>query len=65
MENGILVPEKDEIALANAILKLINEPKLYSKIVKNSNTAIKKDFSIDSRVGELKRIFLEHQIRFN
>ena len=45
--NGILVPPKNDLLLANALETLINSPELRSNYGSNGLTLVKKDFSSD------------------
>jgi len=55
--NGILVPEKNEEALANAIIKLIETPELRRKMGKNGREKILKEFNIKTQVDQLLLIW--------
>lgn len=54
---GILVKEKDEKALANAISELVNDRKLYNRIAENSKRKILEKFTIEKSTEKLTTIF--------
>lgn len=54
---GILVPEKNEIAIANAILTLYKDSNLYKNITENARKKIKKVFDIEKTIGRLEILF--------
>ena len=56
-ENGILVPEKDSISLANAIQYLKSDLNLYNKIIENGINTIYKHFLSEKSTNKLKKIF--------
>ena len=56
--NGILVPEKDEDALKDAIIKLIKDENLRKEFSKNAKKYIKEKFSWDKIIKDLKEIYL-------
>lgn len=43
--NGLIIPAKSEIALKNAMLKLIDEPELYQKLKLTSRKTIENNYS--------------------
>jgi len=56
--NGILVPEKDEDALKDAIIKLIKDENLRKEFSKNAKEYIKEKFNWDKIIRDLKEIYL-------
>ncbi len=54
---GILVPERDENALADAIIKLIDNPTLRRKLGQNGRMKIIKEFNIKTQVNRLVEIW--------
>jgi len=55
-ENGILIPPKNPEAIANAIIKLIEDPQLVKKLVENG---IKRAqlFDVHEHVSKLDRLY--------
>lgn len=45
--NGILFPPDDELALANAIIKLIKNPALADKIAQNARKIVEENFKLE------------------
>jgi len=61
-ENGILIPEKDEKALAQAIIKLARSPKLRRKLAEEARKRIERKHTWD-KVGEQYLNCFERAIR--
>ncbi|OHB69693.1 MAG: hypothetical protein A2W23_10195 [Planctomycetes bacterium RBG_16_43_13] len=57
--NGLLVPEKDERALANAIIRLIENPELRRNLGLKGREKILKEFNIKVQVDNLLKIWEE------
>ena len=55
--NGILVPERNEEALASAIMKLIENPELRRKMGESGRGKILKEFNIQTQVDNLLLIW--------
>jgi glycosyltransferase involved in cell wall biosynthesis len=55
--NGLLVKEKDEEAIANAIMELVKDEKLYERIKNNSRTKLLDEFDIGECTSKLIDIF--------
>jgi glycosyltransferase involved in cell wall biosynthesis len=53
-ENGILVPVQNESALADAILKVHNDPEFRKKISANAVRTIQEKFSIEAMVKKIE-----------
>ena len=56
-ETGILVPEKDEKALADAIEKLFEDKEISQKLVDNAKKYVKEKFSIEGITKNLIKIY--------
>lgn len=56
--NGILIPEKDYIAIAKAIFTLKKSPELRNKIVENGLNEIKNYYTPIKVAGRLLKIFI-------
>jgi glycosyltransferase involved in cell wall biosynthesis len=52
-KNGLLVHEKDEVALAGALERMINNPKLIERYGTKSRMKIEKEFNIKYTVQRL------------
>ncbi|MCK6594983.1 MAG: glycosyltransferase family 4 protein [Bacteriovoracaceae bacterium] len=55
--NGFLFPEKDYVELATQIRKLSTDVALYEKIRINAYENLKNNFSVESRVKEIEKIY--------
>jgi glycosyltransferase involved in cell wall biosynthesis len=55
--SGILVPEQDSVALADALQKLLEDDDLRSRLGKNGRRKIIRDFNIDNSVRHLTTLF--------
>ena len=55
--NGIIVPQKNPEALAEAILKIKNNPVFAEKIRKRSREKIKDKFNVEKNVSKMAKIF--------
>jgi glycosyltransferase involved in cell wall biosynthesis len=56
--NGLLVPPRDERALAAALLRVIERPALATQIGDAARRDIESRFSFDRMVGEFQQLFL-------
>ena len=61
-QTGVLVPEKDSLALADAIENLWKNVSLKEKLVKNSRELVEKKFDVEKNTEDLIRIFQENGI---
>ncbi|NOU19612.1 MAG: glycosyltransferase family 4 protein [Bacteroidales bacterium] len=61
-KTGLLIPEKDETALADAILRLNNDNQLYNRIAENGKRKVKDNFDIEISTNKLVAIFEKHII---
>ena len=59
---GILVNEKDELSLADAILTLFNDQKMSNEIAENAKLFLDKNFAIEQMVNEYQNFFLLEKI---
>ena len=55
--NGLLVPPNDEIALADAIMKLMQNPQLREQLGENARRKVEKQFDISANVKNYIRLF--------
>ena len=55
-ENCILVPPGDSNALANAIVKLVNDPKLCKKIGVAARNTVMKNFNLACGVASTEKL---------
>jgi len=56
-ENGLLVTEKDSIALANALQRLIEEPELRTRLGENGRQKIAQEFDVHKNAEQLAFLF--------
>jgi len=54
---GLLVPPNDEVSIANAILKLIKNPKEIERMGTNGRDVIRKEFSIEKMLRETSLVY--------
>jgi len=58
-ETGLLVPHKDAASLANAIMKLIDEPQLRTRFGENGRQRVQKVFDIKEHVDRVESVYQE------
>jgi len=58
-ETGLLVPPKDATSLANAIMKLVNDPQLRTRFGKNGRQRVQKVFDIKEHVDRVESVYQE------
>jgi len=56
-KEGLLVEEKDQSALSQAIVRLLDNPGLRENFSKNGVLKVKERFSIQKNVSQLKKLF--------
>lgn len=56
-ENGLLTPPKDSLALAEGILRLINDKEFAKKIGSEARKKVEECFSIEKMVSETKKVY--------
>lgn len=61
-ESGLLVPEKDPAALADALRRLLLDKGLRSRLGKKGREKVCREFDVDKSAGQLKNLF-ERYIR--
>jgi glycosyltransferase involved in cell wall biosynthesis len=57
-ETGLLVPEKDENALADGILEIVNNPKWGAKLGQQGREFASRKFSWEGIIGRLEAIYV-------
>ncbi len=57
-ENGILVPPKDHISLAEAIMRLIQNRELPIKLSMSARKKVEQEFSVEKMVAETEKVYL-------
>jgi glycosyltransferase involved in cell wall biosynthesis len=55
--SGLLVPEQDCLALADALQRALEDDELRSRLGKNGRRKVIREFNIDKSVGELATLF--------
>ena len=58
-DTGLLVPQRDPIALAGALARLLGDPRLRLQLAGNARNLIKTDFDVDRNAAELRSLFRE------
>jgi colanic acid/amylovoran biosynthesis glycosyltransferase len=59
-QNGLLIPEKDPLALADALQKLITDSTLRRQLGKNGREKILREFDIDKSAAQLALLFEDY-----
>jgi glycosyltransferase involved in cell wall biosynthesis len=59
-KSGILVDQKDEVALGNAIQNLIGDPELRKTLGVNGRQRILADFNVQKSASELGKLFTDY-----
>jgi colanic acid/amylovoran biosynthesis glycosyltransferase len=62
-ETGFLVPEKDPVQLANAILRMAADEALMERFGKTARRVAEEKFAISNTVGLLRRLFTEYGLQ--
>ncbi len=57
--NGLLCPERDPAALAQALLKLAQDPALYQALSSAGSSSVREQFSAESRIAEIEALYRE------
>ena len=60
-ENGLLVPERDPVALADAIESVITDPRRYDELRANSRPSVEAAFDRDKTAAAIGKLFEERQ----
>jgi glycosyltransferase involved in cell wall biosynthesis len=58
-ETGLLVPERDPAAVADAIARLLADRKLASALAQRARTHVEEHFSLERSVSRLRALFAE------
>jgi glycosyltransferase involved in cell wall biosynthesis len=56
---GLLVPERDPDALADAIARLLTDPPLAAALVRRARRRVEESFDLHANVAQLRRLFEE------
>jgi colanic acid/amylovoran biosynthesis glycosyltransferase len=64
-ETGLLIPEKSESAIANAIMELINDRYLYHDIARKGKIKIQEEFAIDTCTNKIIELFKNKVLNIN
>ena len=57
-KTGLLVPQKDSQAIANAIEELINDPQMRQQLQQAGRTKVIQQFSLEENIKEIKTLLL-------
>lgn len=57
--NGLLVPQKDSIALADAMERLLRDRELYLRLQANARSSVEAAYDFERTTDELRRLFVE------
>jgi colanic acid/amylovoran biosynthesis glycosyltransferase len=57
--DGILVPERDEKALYEALLQLASQPDLWRQLGKQANQSVAQNFEQQQQVKNLEAVYAE------
>ena len=57
--DGFLVPERDEPALYEALLKLVNRPDLWRRMGKQASQSVSKNFEQKQQIANLEAVYAE------
>ena len=63
--SGVLVPERDDEALARALLNAAQDPDLLSRIAHAGGGAVRKSFDLSTQAQRLEEIYLRMIARPN
>ncbi len=55
--SGLLVPEKDEIALAGALSRLLDDPQLANRLAQAGQEKVQREFNLDNVADQLLHLF--------
>ena len=56
--SGVLVPERDDSALAHALLEGAGDPVFFSRIARSGAEVVRKNFDLDAQAQRLENIYL-------
>ncbi len=56
-ESGLLVPEKDAVALADALQRLLEDEALRARLGRNGRQKIRHEFDVDANAAQLALLF--------
>ena len=63
--SGLLIPWGDAMALANAIVQVIENPQLYGKLAKNARLRMEEHFSQERQVMQIQELYDQLLIQFH
>ena len=63
--SGVLVPERDDEALARALLNAAQDPGLLSRIARAGGSAVRRNFDLSTQAQRLEEIYLRMIARPN
>jgi len=61
-ETGLLVPERDGVAIADAVQTFLQKRELYNRCVRNARQLIERKFDAQKNVEQLISIFQKHNV---
>jgi glycosyltransferase involved in cell wall biosynthesis len=57
--SGVLVPERDDEALARALLNAAQDPSFFSRVARAGAEAVRKNFDLSTQADRLEEIYLQ------
>jgi glycosyltransferase involved in cell wall biosynthesis len=58
-ENGLLIPPKDSLSLTQAIIELMDNPKLAKKMGEKGREVIRENFSLDEMTERIEKLYIQ------
>ncbi len=58
-DTGLLVPEGDPVALADALRRLLDDEVLRTRLTRRARALVERDFDVERQARDLRRVFVE------